>query len=311
MLNPERNRFVTTSYRSLALWTLGAVAAYVALYVILPAVAHAAMVADPTPALAGAVDTSVSIWTTDGPLWLAVATGYVALRTFLSKQHWLSQGRLLAGLTAAAGVLAAVMAWHFSGASVDGIYTALAVGVALLVHPSPVPVAAAPARNPQAGNVGGNMMAALGTLAVLASIVGLAGGYLAGCARGSTARQATAAGVVAALDCELLHVDGDVMADARLFADAKVQGWISGVKPGDTAALEAKIAADLKPIRSDVGHCAIGGALAAATAVVTQQPGTAVSALSASDPVQLRAAFAVAARAAGWAPVKVAGGAVI
>lgn len=259
---------------------------------------------DPTVAMTSAVDTSVSVWTTDGPLWLAIAAGYVALRTFLSRQHWLSQGRLLAGLTAAAGVLAAVMAWHFSGASVEGIYTALAVGVALLVHPSPVPVAAATARNPQAGTVNGYMVvsAALMTLALAVPVIA------GSCTHGSTARQSAASGVVAALDCEAGNIDAQALADAKVYAEDTVQRWISGA--GAKPSAEA-IKAVLVRIKGDVGKCAIAGALAAATVVMTAQPGTAVSALSAGDPVQLRAAFAVAARSAGWAPVKIAGGAVL
>lgn len=256
---------------------------------------------DPTVAITSGVDTSLSVWTTDGPLWLAVAFAYVALRTFLSRQHWLSQGRVLAVLTGLAGIGAAVIGWHFQGAPSTGILTALLAAVALVQHPTVPP---ATARNPQAGVT---RLLPMLTIAMVIAI-GVGGGLVASCVAGSTARQATAAGVVAALDCELLHIDGDVMADARLFADAKVQGWISGVKPGDTAALQDRIAADLKPIKSDLGHCAIAGALAAATVVVVEHPGTVVSALSVGDPVQLRAAFAVAAREAGWAPVKIAGG---
>jgi len=155
-----------------------------------------------------------------------------------------------------------------------------------------------PARNPQAGN------AFLGVLIALT----LAGVVVAIACTATQARQTTAVGVVAALDCEAAHLDAQALADARLFASAKVQGWISGVAPGDTAALQARIAADLAPINSDLGRCAITGAWAAATAAVTSSmPGVAVSALSAGDPVQLRAAFSVAARLAGWAPVRTGG----
>ena len=259
---------------------------------------------DPTVAMTSAVDTSVSVWTTDGPLWLAVATGYVALRTFLSRQHWLSQGRVLAVLTGLAGIGAAVIGWHFQGAPSTGILTALLAAIALVQHPTVPP---ATARNPQAGTVNGYMVvsAALLTLAIAVPFIA------ASCTHGSTARQTAAAGVVAALDCEAGNIDAQALADAKLFAGAKVQSWITGSKVLDLDHLKSRIADDLRPIKSDLGRCAITGALAAATVVVTQQPGTVVSALSAGDPVQLRAAFAVAARAAGWAPVKVAGGAVL
>lgn len=125
-------------------------------------IAHAGT--DPTPSLTGAGDTAATIWTTDGPAWLAIVIVNAALRLFLVKEHFLAQGRLLSGLTAGAGVLAAVVAWHFSGAPMEGIYTAIAVGLALMIHPAPVPVASAAARNAQAGK---GTLAMLGFLAVL------------------------------------------------------------------------------------------------------------------------------------------------
>lgn len=96
-------------------------------------VAHAGT--DPTPALTSATDSSWDTWTKDGPWWAAVAIVYAMLRTFVDRQHWIQQGRLLTGLTAAVGVLAAVVAWHFGGAPSSGILTALVVGGSLMVHP--------------------------------------------------------------------------------------------------------------------------------------------------------------------------------
>jgi len=253
-----------------------------------------------------ATDSGWSLISSYGPIWggglLLFALAGSLLRANESK-HWIAQGRTLALLTGLVSVLGSVAQWHFNGASSAGIIATLVAAVSLVMHP--VPSAAAVARSPQAGKT------TYGTVLTMA-LVAIA---VAACLAGSTARQTAAAGVVSALDCEAAHLDAQALSDARSFADAKVQGWISGHVPGDVAALQAKIEADLAPIKSDLGHCAITGALAAATTVVTS--GTAVQGLSSStappgpDPVQVRAAFSAAARVIGWAPVKVAGGTVL
>lgn len=157
-----------------------------------------------------------------------------------------------------------------------------------------------PPRNTQAGR------ARLGMLTAIALIgAALAGMAMIGCTA-SQARQVTATGVVAALDCEAAHLDAQALADAKVFAAAFVQRWIAGT--GATPSSVA-IRADLAPIKSDLGRCAITGALAAATAIVAPTPGTATSALTAGpDPIAVRAAFAVAARQLGWPAVRVAAG---
>src|SRR5678815_2840219 len=115
------------------------------------------------------------------------------------------------------------------------------------------------------------------------------------------------AGTVAFLDCETAHLDAQALADARLFADAKVQQWIGGAAAPDSTAIRA----DLAPIKSDLGRCAIATALAAATALLKPStPGEAISALSSSTvaPAAVRAQFQIGARLAGWPLVKPAGG---
>lgn len=122
------------------------------------------------------------------------------------------------------------------------------------------------------------------------------------------AGQAVSAGVVAAFDCEA-SLDPATMADAKNFAEAKVQAWL-GTAPVSLATLKAKILADLAPVKSNLGRCAIAGALAVIAAIATPTPtsGTATSALVAGpDPVGVRAVFSSAARELGWAPVKVGG----
>ena len=146
----------------------------------------------------------------------------------------------------------------------------------------------------------------LSTFAI--ALLGLATGsaIAIGCTA-TRARQTASVGVVAALDCEAAHLDAQMLADATTLASAEVQRWIGGGKAASTDAIKA----DLAPIKSDLGRCAITAALAAATVLVTSTPGTAVSALAVGDPMATRAAFSVAARVLGWAPVRLADGSVL
>lgn len=107
-----------------------------------PALVHAGVAPDPTPALTTAGDASLAVWTQDGPWWFAIAVLYTFLRLFLDKQHKLKQGYLLSGLTALAGVVTALAAWHWRGAPFDGILTAVVAGGTLLIHPVSAPAQA-------------------------------------------------------------------------------------------------------------------------------------------------------------------------
>lgn len=148
--------------------------------------------------------------------------------------------------------------------------------------------------------------------AVLVLLLGLtAAGTLTACTAAQV-RQDAAAGLVAAFHCEASGIDPAALADAQGFAEARIQGWISGTAPSDLTALKSRILGDIKPVRSDLGRCAIAGALAVIAAVAAPTPGVAVSALTAGpDPALVRAAFAGAAREAGWPPLQLPGGAVI
>lgn len=169
--------------------------------------------------------------------------------------------------------------------------------------PVPVPsgLAIAPPlpRDPQAGSV---------TMLNLLSIV-LVGGVIGatvfiGCTA-TQARQTSAAGAIATLDCEAAHLDAQALADAKAFAMAEVQHWLAGGAAPSSDAIRA----DLAPIKSDLGRCAIAGALAAVAVLVQPTPGAAISALTVGpDPAQVRAAFAVAARRDGWPLVILPGG---
>lgn len=168
-------------------------------------------------------------------------------------------------------------------------------------------------RNPQAGKARLSTMTAIALVGAALVVIGCTATQRA------DARNAAASGVVAALNCEDGHLDAAVLADAKLLAADKLQAIISGVAPGDTAALQAKLKAELAPIRSDAGKCAVGGAFDALTALAVEvatgsSPGTAIQGLSARaaaepppDPVLIRAAFSAAARDLGWSPIKVGG----
>lgn len=113
---------------------------FLAASLIPPMAAHAGV--DPTPALTAGGNTLIDTLSGDGPWWVGVAVLHVALRMFVDRQHWIQQGRLLSGLTAVAGTLTALVAWHFQGAPSAGILTAVIAGGTLLMHPvaQPVPV---------------------------------------------------------------------------------------------------------------------------------------------------------------------------
>jgi len=97
--------------------------------------AHAAAT-DPSPVLIAAGGAAWDTWTANGPWWGAVIAANVGLQLFLSRQHWLAQGRVLAALTGASLVLISVVNWHIGAAPSAGIMTALAAAVALVVHPT-------------------------------------------------------------------------------------------------------------------------------------------------------------------------------
>ena len=147
--------------------TLALTAVIVAgLLAILAAIAHA----DPVAGLAPATDTAWTVFATSGPYWGAILVAYLLLQTFLARQHWLAQGRLLAALSGASMVLTAVVQWHWSGAPSAGVLTAAMAAFTLVLHPVPVAV-----RAPSRGSGG------LAMLAVL--LIGVAGaGSLTSCA---------------------------------------------------------------------------------------------------------------------------------
>lgn len=223
-----------------------------------------------------------------------------------------SSKKFLAALTAVIVYVAGRFGFDVDTVVLDRVFQALLVYVGAQgiadAGKSAALVRAAAAPSSAAGT--GSPIAPIAVLALVVLGLGAAGSLA--CASGSTARQSGAAGVVAALDCEAGGIDPAALEDARSFAEAKVQAWISGVAPADLTGLKAKILADLAPVRSSLGRCAIAGAIAAIAAIAAPTPGVATSALVAGpDPAVVRAAFGGAARELGWPPVRVAGGAVL
>jgi hypothetical protein len=167
--------------------------------------------------------------------------------------------------------------------------------------------ASAPSSSAKAG--------AVATVALLAVAIG--GASLAPACHAVS--PAIATGVVAAFDCEAAGFKPDDLSDATQLADATVEQWLAGGATASTTAIKA----DLAPFRSDLSKCALAGALALATAALappssSSTPGTAAQRLSPAaaiapppDPAQVRAAFSMAARELGWAPVRAAGGQVL
>lgn len=126
-----------------------------------------------------------------------------------------------------------------------------------------------------------------------------------GCA--TTTGHAASAGISTAFDCEVAHFDEQLLADAKVFARAKVDQWLAGgARPSS-----AQIRADLAPVRSDLMKCAVAGAVVAALALLPA-PATASRSLSVSPTApELREAYEQARVELGWRSVRLPGGATI
>lgn len=251
--------------------------------VLLRVVAHAA--GDPSTTVTAASDTTWDMMTTDGPLWgtLLIASGL--LRSFLNKQHWLAQGKILSGLTAVSLVLAAVGAWHFGGAPAGGILTALIAGYTLITH-STVP-GAVPATSGPPTSTGAAILA-----------VFLLGGLAVTQVNCAEVKPRTANAIGAFIDCQAPNLV-PLLPDAVGLAKAAVMRWISGSGTVDAAGLKA----DAAPLKSDLGKCAWDAAIAAlATPAQKPAPGAPAAAGLEIDGPALRARWAATRAELGWAP---------
>lgn len=200
----------------------------------------AAAASDPTPALTAAGGAGWDVFVTNGPLWGGILIAFIALQTFLSRQHWLAQGRILAALTGAALVGSAVVNWHFAGAPSAGIMTAAVAAIALIWHPT----------------VGGTTTRPTGgsALALVLIVVGLAGGStLTACGGAQTVTETPQRTV----DCAKLDVTAIASLAGKLALSVTAY-VIAGVPVDwDTIASQAE-AAGLA-----IGGCALGPLVAA------------------------------------------------
>lgn len=272
---------LTRRFLPLALILLGAALFYALGAAFLSHAAHA----DPVAVTTAATDATWAVFTTDGPLWGGLLVAMAILRTFLDKQHWINQGRLLSGLTGLSMVLAAVGAWHFAGAPVSGILTAAFAALTLVTHSTSSAKPAPPA--------GGSAVALLAVLL-------LGAGAVAGTSACGEARSRGSASVGAFIDCEAPNL-APLLPDAIALAKAAVMRWISGSGTVDAAGLKS----DAAPLKSDLGKCAWDAAIAAlATPAAPVKAGApAASALAINGPA-LRAAWATDRAELGWAPMK-------
>lgn len=130
---------------STALCLLGAIAIYMAVNWI----GHLGVAYGATAASAGdqakvVADGGWDVVASYGPLWGAFLLAATLLSTFVSRQHWLQQGRTLALITAASMTAAAVIDWHFNGAQFSGVIVTAVMALKLVWSPtaSPAPSAA-------------------------------------------------------------------------------------------------------------------------------------------------------------------------
>lgn len=249
------------------------------------AVLHAAtVVADPVVAIASAADTGWDVFTTDGPLWggLLIAAGL--LRTFLNRQHWLAQGKVLSGLTGLSLVVAAVLAWHFADAPASGILTALFAGYTLITH-SQVPGATPKPSSPTAG---------AGTAAMLAVLL-LGAGMVGNAACANPEMRAKEAGS-AALGCGLPIAVSLGQQLKPMFLEA-----LAGAVSGDGLHWDkAKLKAIAAPLATPALRCAFDAAIAFLLAPTPAQPGAPQSAPFVIDPGALGSTWLAVRQDLAW-----------
>lgn len=138
----------------------------------------------------------------------------------------------------------------------------------------------------------------------LIAVVGAVALLQASCAPGpSVGKPTLTTSLGAFLDCESVHLDDDAVADVRAFADDKVKEWSAGgARPSSAEVREL-----LSRLHSDLGRCAIAGAVAAATSIWKAR----ASASATSESSDLRGTFVDAARGLGWGPIRLRDGTIL
>jgi hypothetical protein len=213
--------------------------------------AHAGTTADPVAAATTATDSGWQLVRQYGWLWggvlLTVGLGGSLLKD-ASDSAWFKQGKRLAIVTSALGVLGAVAQWHFNGAPLEGVLVTAIMALKLVWSPTVTPLPAV--RTPQAGR------ARLGMMTALAG-VGIVGGVaLTSCGPKSTAI------IDAALDCTT-QARTDLVAALVPTAESAIQKIADPSGKVSVEALEALFAgASLKSEAGVIVACAEAKAIA-------------------------------------------------
>lgn len=155
-------------------------------------------------------------------------------------------------------------------------------------------------RGAQSGRVQVLVLPAIALVGVITALIVL--GLTSGCA----ARQRTAAGVRAGLDCESRALTGTFAALLPVATDAVVS-WISA----DGRSIDrTKLKAALSPLTDKDTHvaCAITTALAAIATPAPTQPDAPAAAGLEVDAAAVRATFAEVRAELGWAPIATSAG---
>ncbi len=196
---------------------------------------------------------------------------------YQTTEFWLSSAATVLGLLFASGILA------------DG---SLAMRIAGL---------AASVLGTLGYTVSRGVVKAAGLLLLIAFAAGGVG-LQAGCG----ARQRASAATKAFVDCQGADV-ASAVAELVPLAEQAVLVAIGGSGHVDTAQLKALAA----PLQSDLGRCALAAAIAALAEPPPTTPGAPAAAPLAVNGSELKSAFSAVRVALGWAPVKLATGAVL
>jgi hypothetical protein len=266
---------------------------------------------DPIGVATVSIDALWNLVATYGWTWGGMALGFTLLRDLLRRNestHWIAQGRALAWVTVAVGIGITAVQAHFQGAPWAGVVITGILAAFKLIDPNTIapnttmpPVAPAVVER---GDVGAEYTIRRPTLrhppmATLALALLALGLSVLGIATACGARQRTAAGVGAFLDCEAANLPQDTLADATALASAELRHLISGSGVVDADALKE----DMAPLTTDLLRCAMAGAIAALAPLPV--------ALRVASAADARQAFIVAKSQLGWGQVKPVGSAEI
>lgn len=244
--------------------------------------AHA-QAADPQATVNAGGDAALDVWLKDGPIWGGLLVAMYGLRAFLSRQHWLAQGRALSAITGVSMIGAAVLNWHFGSAPFEGVLTAAFAAFALFEH----------SRIPEKPDGDSAAKGAVSMIAILL-LGGLVAGQMAACS--ASAKQRAVNGATAALNCESQTLQ-PLVQELLPLATGYVLSVISADgKSVDTSALSKAWGG----VKSDQGRCALATAIAVLATPQSKNPDAAMAAGLEPDPAALKAAFLEVRIQHGW-----------